>query len=179
MCFLDLATIRQSCRNFDPEKIVAKEDIQYALEVARLSPSACNSQPWNFTIVQKKEQNNDLFNQVLPHCGMEINKFVLNATGLIIISDACYNTTAAIGAVLKKQNFKSNDIGTASTYLTLALQEKGIDNCILGWFNANALKRKLNIKGKIHLLIAIGHANEGNTQREKKRKNIADIVNWR
>ncbi len=179
MNFLELATKRQSCRNFDPEKIVSKEDIQYALDVARLTPSACNSQPWHFTIVQKKEQNNDLFNRVLPHCGMEINKFVLNATGIIIISDAYYNATAALGSALKKQDFKSNDIGSASTYLTLSLQERDINTCILGWFNEKPLKKLLSIKGKIHLLVAIGYAKEGDTQREKKRKNIDDIVNWR
>ncbi len=179
MNFLELATKRQSCRNFNPDKIIPKEDIQYALDVARLTPSACNSQPWHFTIVQKTHTNNELFEKVLPHCGMEINKFVLNATGIIILSDASYNATAAIGSIVKKQDFKSNDIGSASTYLTLALQEKGIDNCILGWFNEKPLKQMLNIKGKIHLLVAIGYANEGDKLREKKRKNRDDIISWR
>ncbi len=178
MNFLELATKRQSCRNFDPEKLVSKENIQYALDVARLTPSACNSQPWNFNVVLKSNTDTNLFETILPHCGMEINKFVLNATGIIVISDASYNATAAIGSVLKKQDFKSNDIGSASTYLTLALQEKGIDNCILGWFNEKPLKQMLGIKGKIHLLVAIGHAKEGDKLRDKKRKNIDDIVSW-
>ncbi len=179
MNFLDLATKRQSCRNFNPEKLVPKEDIQYALDVARLTPSACNSQPWNFTVVLKSKTNNNLFEKVLPNCGMEINKFVLNATGIIVLSDASYNATAAIGSVIKKQDFKSNDIGSASTYLTLALQEKGIDNCILGWFNEKSLKQMLGIKGKIHLLVAVGYAKEGEKLREKKRKPIDTIVSWR
>ncbi len=181
MNFLELATKRQSCRNFDPDKLVSKEDIQFALDVARLTPSACNSQPWNFTVVQKQDNDtkDSLFQKVLLQCGMEINKFVLNATGIIVISDANYNATAAIGSVLKKQDFKSNDIGSSSTYLTLALQEKGVSNCILGWFNEKPLKKMLGIKGKIHLLVAIGYAKEGDKLREKKRKSIGDIVNWR
>ncbi len=181
MNFLELSKKRQSCRNFNPEKLVSKETIQYCLEAAQLTPSACNSQPWHFTVIQKQENNTEdsFFQKALPHCGMEINKFVKNATAIIIISDSSLNATAAIGSVLKKQDFKSNDIGSASTYLTLAAEEKGLSSCILGWFNEKPLQKLCNIKGKIHLLVALGYANDGDKLRDKKRKDIETIVTWK
>ena len=46
-----LAAQRQSDRAFDPSRPVEKEKIMRILETARVAPSACNSQPWHFVVV--------------------------------------------------------------------------------------------------------------------------------
>jgi nitroreductase len=46
-----LVTERRSVRRFRPDP-VSREDIERVLDVARLSPSAANSQPWEFVVVQ-------------------------------------------------------------------------------------------------------------------------------
>ena len=50
MDFLELAKRRYSCRKFDGARAASKEDIEYCLEAARLAPSACNAQPYRFTV---------------------------------------------------------------------------------------------------------------------------------
>lgn len=44
--FLQLAVSRQSDRAYDMSRSVEMEKLERILEAARLSPSACNAQPW-------------------------------------------------------------------------------------------------------------------------------------
>ncbi len=50
MALLDLVKHRKSVRNF-LSRPVEREKIMMCLEAARLAPSACNSQPWKFIVV--------------------------------------------------------------------------------------------------------------------------------
>ena len=50
MEFNKLINLRESCRSFDPQKEVSDEIIKNIIESARLSPSACNGQPYFFTV---------------------------------------------------------------------------------------------------------------------------------
>ena len=50
MNFTEIAKNRQSCRNYNSDRIVEEEKIAAILESARLSPSACNSQPYLITV---------------------------------------------------------------------------------------------------------------------------------
>ena len=64
MNFLEIAKSRQSCRNYNSEKEVEGEKLDAILEAARLAPSACNGQPYHFTVctgdVAKCEQRFDI-----------------------------------------------------------------------------------------------------------------------
>jgi nitroreductase len=55
MNFEELILKRQSDRRYLPDPL-EKEDIMKCLEAARMSPSACNSQPWKFIVVDDKEK---------------------------------------------------------------------------------------------------------------------------
>lgn len=56
--FLSLASRRQSDRAFDTQRPVEKEKLQRILEAACIAPSACNSQPWHFIVVDDPELKN-------------------------------------------------------------------------------------------------------------------------
>lgn len=49
MSLQDLAATRQSDRKYDESRPVPREVIERILEVARLAPSATNSQPWTLS----------------------------------------------------------------------------------------------------------------------------------
>ncbi len=46
---------RAATRYYDSERKVSREDMQYLLELARLSPSSVGSEPWKFLVIQKPE----------------------------------------------------------------------------------------------------------------------------
>ena len=55
MSFLKLASTRFSVRKYKNIP-VEREKIFRCLEAARLTPSACNSQPWHFVVVDNPEE---------------------------------------------------------------------------------------------------------------------------
>ena len=52
MNFMEIANTRQSCRSYDETRAVEPEKLEAVLEAARLSPSACNGQPYHITVCQ-------------------------------------------------------------------------------------------------------------------------------
>ena len=50
MNLTEIAQKRQSCRNFDSAKFVEQEKLDAILNSARISPSACNGQPYHITV---------------------------------------------------------------------------------------------------------------------------------
>ena len=95
MNFTEIALVRQSCRSYDPSRAVEKEKIEAVLNAARLSPSACNGQPYHFTVCR-----GEIAKEVaLATRGMGgMNKFAVQAPVVIVISEKPYVKSAALGA---------------------------------------------------------------------------------
>ena len=54
MKFEDLQLARESCRIYSDKK-VSRETLTHLVDVARMAPSGCNSQPWHFIVVDEPE----------------------------------------------------------------------------------------------------------------------------
>lgn len=172
MDFLELAKKRQSCRNFDSTRTVEREKITSCLEAARLAPSACNAQPYHFTVAKGL-----MAQKVGKACtSLGQNKFATDVPFFIIVSEDRYNLTAKFGAMVKEQDFKSVDMGIAVAYLTAQATSLGLSTCILGWFDEEAIQKICNIKNRIRLVIAIGYGKD--SLREKKRKDLSQISDF-
>ncbi len=52
---LNAFKFRHACKVFDKTKVIAKNDMEFILETARLSPSSFGFEPWYFVVVQNKE----------------------------------------------------------------------------------------------------------------------------
>ena len=172
MNFTEIARHRQSCRNYDPTREVEKEKIDAILESANLSPSACNSQPY-FLTVCKGEYAKKVIKGVQS---MGMNKFASNAPVMIVISEAAYNKTAAAGAALKKNDYRSIDIGIVCAYITAEAEAQGLSTCILGWLNDKEIREACDLNGTVRLVVALGYAEEGYPIREKSRKPFEEAV---
>lgn len=174
MNFKEIAVNRQSCRNFDSGKCVEKEKIDNILEVARLSPSACNGQPYHITVC-----SGDVAKKVAKETtSMGMNKFTKDAPVVIVISEKPYVKTAALGAKVKGNDYRSIDIGILSAYITAAACEEGLSTCILGWLNSDKICKICELSGTVRLVIALGYAKEEETILPKKRKDLTDIVTF-
>ena len=53
--FLTAMNFRHACKIFDDSKKIPKEDLEFILEVGRLSPSSFGMEPWKFFVVQNQE----------------------------------------------------------------------------------------------------------------------------
>ena len=172
MNFSEIAKKRQSCRIYDNLKNVEDEKIQAILESAILSPSACNAQPYHFTVC-KGEKAKDVAEATR---GMGMNKFTEDVPVMIVISEESYNKTAGIGSKIKDNDYRSIDIGIACAYLTAEATAQGLETCILGWLDDKKIRKICNLKHPVRLVIALGYPKENYELREKKRKDFSELV---
>ena len=172
MNFTEIARTRQSCRSYDAARPVEEEKIRAILESAILAPSACNGQPYHFTVCR-----GEIARQVAPlTMGMGMNKFASDAPVLLVISEEPYCKTAAMGAKVKKNDYRSIDIGIAAAYITAEATAQGLGTCILGWLDSDKIAEICNLKGTVRLVITIGYAKEDEKLRAKKRKELTELV---
>ena len=172
MNFYEIAHNRQSCRAYDPARPVEEEKINAILETARLSPSACNGQPYHFTVCRGEAAQK----VAKATQGMGMNKFASDAPVLLVISEMPYVKSAALGAKVKGNDYRSIDIGIAAAYITAEACAQGLGTCILGWLDDAKIREICGLDGAVRLVITIGYAEEGDKLREKKRKPLSELV---
>ena len=107
-----------------------------------------------------------------------MNKFAVDAPVLIVVSEKPYVKSAAMGARVKKNDYRSIDIGIATAYLTAEAAARGLSTCILGWFDNDRITEICHLDAPARLVITLGYAAEGDKLREKKRKEISDLVSY-
>ena len=173
MDFSELMYKRQSCRGYDENREVEQEKLDAILEAARLAPSACNGQPYHFTVCRGAKAKE----VAKATQGMGMNKFASQAPVLIVVSEESYTKSAALGAKLKNNDFRSIDIGIAVAYLTAAATEQGLGTCILGWLDDDKLRAACGLKQTVRLVITLGYAAD-ETIRPKKRKDMGELVSY-
>ena len=172
MDFLTIANHRQSCRSYDENRPVEQEKLDAILEAVRLAPSACNGQPYHLTVCQ-----GDSAKEVAKATmGMGMNKFAMQAPVLIVISEMPYVKSAALGAKLKKNDYRSIDIGIAAAYLTAEATAQGLGTCILGWLDDDKLRTICGLEFPARLVIPLGYPKENDKLRSKKRKALDELV---
>ncbi len=174
MFFSEIAEKRQSCRNYDPARLVEEDKLLKILETGRLSPSACNGQPYHITVCKGSAAKK----VAEATMGAGMNRFAKDAPILLVISEEEYVKTAAIGAKLKKNDYRSIDIGILVAYMTAEAEALGLSTCILGWFSDEKIREICNLKEKVRLVITLGYAKENDILRTKKRKSIDELVSF-
>ena len=170
MNFMEIAENRQSCRSYDSRE-VEPEKLQAILEAARLSPSACNGQPYRLTVCRGETAKA----VAAATQSMGMNKFASQAPILIVVSEMPYVKSAALGAKLKGNDYRSIDIGIATAYLTAEATAQGLSTCILGWLDDKKIREICGLEHPVRLVITLGYAKE-ETIRPKKRKDLSELV---
>ncbi len=174
MNFTELAKTRQSCRKYNPAKAVEEEKITQILEAANLAPSACNSQPYKITVANGSKAK-EIAKATM---GMGMNSFTADAPVMLVIAEGSYSATAAMGAKVKGNDYRSIDIGILSAFITLKATELELGTCILGWFDDKKIRSVCNIDTPVRLVISLGYPEENYPLRNKKRKNISDYISF-
>lgn len=175
MNFTEIANARQSCRSYDAGREVEQEKLEAIVEAGRLAPSACNGQPYHFSVCR-----GELAREVaLLTRGMGgMNKFAVEAPVLLVISEMPYCKSAGLGARVKGNDYRSIDIGIAAAYLTAEAAAQGLGSCILGWFDDEKVRQLCGLDQPVRLIITLGYPGENDKPRQKKRLAPQDLTTW-
>ena len=175
---IELYKIRQSVRKYSDAK-VSREVLHHCLEAARLAPSASNSQPWKFIIVDQEPIRTQVaqatFSEIIP-----FNKFTRQAPVIVVIIIDRPKLITRVAMKVKKRDWQLLDIGIVAAHFCLQAAEDGLGTCMLGWFDEEKVKEILKIPADktIGLLIAAGYAPEGYPLRTKIRKPMDEIIHF-
>ena len=172
MNFTEIAQMRQSCRKYQAGREIEQEKLDAILQSARLSPSACNGQPYHITVCHG-EYATGVAKAVQ---GMGMNKFASDVPVMLVISEKPYVASAALGARVKGNDYRSIDIGILAAYITAEAAAQGLGSCILGWLDDEEIRKICHLDGTVRLVITLGYAAEDDVLRTKKRKDMDSLI---
>jgi nitroreductase len=175
--FRQLVENRYSVRSYRPDPLDI-ELVEKCLESVRLAPSACNSQPWKFIVVNDPVLKNKLAAETSDRA-LPLNHFTHQAPVMIAIVAEKGNMTSRLGQVLKDRDFPWLDVGIAAAHFCLQATELGLGTCMIGWFHEKKVKELLGIplSKRVALLITLGYP-VSETVPPKKRKSLQEIVSF-
>ena len=173
--FFELFERRQSCRNF-ADTSVEHEKLVKCIEAGHLAPSACNSQPWSFVVVETTEVVAEV-----AKCGqqMGMNPFLSKAKAFIIVLEEYAALNTSVSSLIDNQYFAKGDLGAVTLQICLGAETQGVGSCIIGIYNRVKLRELLNIpNGKqVGALIAIGYPADDKV-RAKTRKPLSETTRF-
>jgi len=175
--FYELVKSRQSTRAYDTTRTVDRETIARILEAGRLSPSACNAQPWHFIVVDEPELKNKVADAASARL-LGMNHFTKQAPVHIIVVEEKVNISSGIGGMVKDKHFAFLDIGIATAHICLAAEAEGLGSCILGWFAEAKMKKLLNIPDNKRVVLDIIIGYPAQPLRAKKRKPAEEVISY-
>ncbi|NCC72848.1 MAG: NAD(P)H nitroreductase [Sphingobacteriia bacterium] len=177
MDFPDLIRKRFSTRKYLPNPI-EPEKLSLCLEATRLAPSASNSQPWHFIVVDQPDLKEKVALQTYNRL-ISFNKFTHQAPVIVVFLIEKPKLITQIGGRIKKKDYPLIDLGIAAEHFCLQAAESGLGTCMLGWYNEKNIKKLLGIpKSKdIGLLITLGYPAVENVP-AKKRKPLKQLVSY-
>lgn len=171
MDFNELILKRESCRNYNGKQ-VNTDTILKCVDAARLAPSACNSQPWKYYIVND-EKNAEKVRMCIQPNGA--NKFTDSCPAFAIVTEQEATLKPHVAERIKnRQKWAENDIGISVAHYCLQASDLGLGTCIIGLVDEEKLKSFFNIDGKVRLVIATGLSDD-DTPRAKVRKSLDDV----
>jgi nitroreductase len=173
---LEIIESRQSDRRYS-NKPVEKEKLDRIIEAGRMSPSACNAQPWKFVVVTDPPVLKKLAEAASAKL-LNMNRFLVQAPVMIVVVKERPNVTSRVGGTIKDKDYSLIDIGIASGNICLQAKAEGLGSCMIGWFDEARVKKILGIPGKrrVELIITIGYSLS--EYRMKKRKPLEEVVSY-
>ena len=178
MALLDLLKHRKSIRDF-LDRPVERKKIMMCLEAARLAPSACNSQPWKFIVVDDRQLKDKLGDAAFRGI-YSMDSFCKMAPVMVVVVSEKSKFLARIGGMFRGTKYYLIDIGVAIEHFVLQAEDLGLGTCWIGWFNERAVKSVLEIphRKKIDILIALGYYDREKLGPEHDREPIDKIASF-
>lgn len=157
MEFKELVLKNRSYRGYDESRKISKEELIELVELARLTPSSMNGQPFCYYLAWEKDkvdtiQNLTKWAAALPHLNLPHEG--KRPTGFVVI---CQNKEVSENM----QQYKI-DLGIVAQTMCLGAASKGLGCCMIGNFNGLNLQAALGLEDQYFplLVVAVGKPDE-------------------
>jgi len=168
--FLEFIKKRRSIRKFLDTQIT-DEEIKMIIEAGRWAPSAENTQPWEFIVIENKN--------ILENIAKTGYAFALRRAPMSIAIVTKMDDSLDPSETLKpldRLGFRAANCSLAAMNMVLMAWALNIGTCFVADFDRNYAKKILDLSEHDYLLfiIAIGYI-KGEVPKLAKRKNFDDI----
>ena len=137
MNFYELARSRYSVRKFKSD-VIEEEKLNRILEAGRVAPTACNNQPQKVYIVKKETLRGKL---------AEVCRYTFDAPVILVIG---YDKERDWkNRLMPGYHSGETDAAIVCTHMMLEAWEQGIGSCWVGYFNADAIARALDLSENV------------------------------
>lgn len=171
MTYDELVHNRYSCKNFNSEKQINKEQLDAILEAGRVAPTAKNLQEQRIYVIQSAEMLAKI-DSVTP-CRY-------NAPTCIVVAFDKENVFTYPGG---KKNSGVEDATIVATHMLLAAESVGVNSCWINFFDPEVLHQALNLpeNEEVLMILDLGFAaeeNGGPLKNHFDRKEIGKTVSY-
>ena len=180
MDFLEVMKQRKSCRAYDPEKQVSREDLLKIVEAGRLSPSGCNSQPWKFLVIDSPEAKEKLCDAIVVENGATGAPWRHQVSAFIAIVEQTAKVKSVVVDHYKDtQRFAQGDIGAACMNMAHEAFCLGLGSCMIGVNDQDKMEKYFGIPHgcEVRIILAVGYAVD-NSPEQKIRKPLEEVCSF-
>ena len=170
---------RRSVRKFECRP-VEREKINECLEAARLAPSACNSQPWHYIVIDDPQVKEAFCKEAFSGV-YNMTAWAAKAPVLVAIVSDRGNLASRVGTFFRRTEFYLIDQGISGEHFVLRACELGLGTCWIGWFSSDKAELFFNLpRGKkIDYLIAVGYpAADALSSEPHDRRSLEEMVSY-
>ena len=164
--FLSLTQKRYAVRSYLPKPVEA-EKLERILEAGRVAPTAKNTQPFRFLVVQHPERL-----KKLSAC--------TNVKGYPLAIIVCSVASEVWVRPFDGKSKPDTDAAIAATHMLLEATDLGLGNCWLMHFDPAPIREQFRIPEgtEPEYILAIGYPAEDShpSERHTKRKPLEDLV---
>ena len=159
------------------DKPVEREKINACLEAARLAPSACNSQPWHYIVIDDPKVKADFCKAAFGGV-YKMSAWVENAPVIIAVVSDRGSFVSRIGNFFRSTEFFLVDQGISGEHFVLRAHDLGLGTCWIGWLDSKKAGQFFNLPSgkKIEHLFALGYPAEDPAPRPRAK--FEDIVSY-
>ncbi|MDX1809775.1 MAG: NAD(P)H-dependent oxidoreductase [Sulfurospirillaceae bacterium] len=199
------AKFRHACKLFDDTKKISQEDMNFILEIGRMSPSSFGMEAWKFLVIT----NEDLKAKIRPFCWNQVQ--VTSCSHLVVLLAAIENVKVESGIPRKRFERREGPKEKIDTYMnvyaehlkdTLSTDEKiyswtarqtyiaagnmmnaagmlGIDSCPIEGFDKDGVETVLGLDtSKFQLALVLPFGYRVNAQPEHIRLPFDEVVEF-
>ena len=152
---------KRAVRQFNGQP-VPDDVIKQIVDAGRRSQSSKNTQPWEFIVIRERAQL-----EALSKTGTYAGHIAGAAFAVVLVGDA-------------HGEWKSFDLGQASSYLQLAAWDFGVGSCLATLHDEDAAKKVLGVPADHSAMVALsfGYPADDWTPNKGGRRPLDDVVRW-
>jgi len=159
---------RRSIRSYIPSEL-SPEQLKYVLEAAIWAPSAGNLQPWEFIVVDNKDEMRQLARASLSQMWMT------EASAIIAVC-ADVERTGVIYGERGRRLYAIQDCAAATQNMLLTSYSIGLGTCWVGAFYEEEVRKILKLPANVRPLALITIGQPGERPPPPHRRSLREVV---